>query len=75
MKKHKYIRKEYGFIIFPDTFNHNDFGNKSNIMSAGFCWIDTKEQKCTCVGESISLGIKSLPEDSDKMTKQFFNMW
>lgn len=75
MKKHKYVRKDLGFIIFPETFNHGDFGNKSNIISAGFCLIDTKLEQCICSGESISLNIKSLPEDSEKMTNQFFNYY
>lgn len=72
MEKHKYIRKKYGFIIFPKTFNHSDFGHKSDTISAGFCYIDTNERKCTCFGESISIGVKSLLEDSEEMTIQFF---
>jgi len=75
MNKHKYIRKEYGFIVFPEVFNHNDFGSKDNIISAGFCYIDTKTQECTCFGKSISLNINSLPEDSERMTHQFFGMY
>lgn len=73
MKKHKYVRKELGFIVFPDTFSHDDFGNKSNVISAGFCYINTETQECKCFGESISIGIKSLEEDSQQMTNQFFN--
>jgi hypothetical protein len=75
MKKHKYVRKEYGFIIFPETFNHSDFGHKGNVISAGFCQIDTELQECFCFGESISIGVKSLPEDSAKMKKQFFEYY
>ena len=75
MKKHKYIRKEMGFIIFPETFNHNDFGSKEYVTSAGFCQIDTQLEQCFCYGESISLGLKSLPEDSEKMTLQFFSLY
>lgn len=71
MKKHKYVRFEYGFVILPEVFNHSDF-QPFNVISAGFCYIDTKEQKCQCFGESISLKTKSLPEDSDAMTLQFF---
>lgn len=72
MNKHKYVRKQYGFIIFPETFNHSDFGRKDNVISAGFCYIDTAKQECRCFGESVSIGVKSLTEDSERMTKQFF---
>lgn len=75
MKKLKYIRKQNGFIVFTDTFNHNEVTTKNDIISAGFCYIDTEQKKCTCFGESVSLGIKSLDEDSDKMTNQFFNYY
>lgn len=72
MNKHKYVRKQHGFIIFPETFNHSNFGNKENVISAGFCYINTGEGLCRCFGESVSLGIKSKEDDSDKMTIQFF---
>lgn len=75
MKKLKYIRKQNGFIVFTDTFNHNEVTTKNDIISAGFCYIDTEQEKCTCFGESVSLGIESLDEDSDKMTNQFFNYY
>ena len=73
MNRHKYVHKREGFILFPDTFNHSDFGSKNNIISAGFCQIDTELEECFCFGESLSVGIKSLPSDSKDMTKQFFN--
>ena len=76
MKKHKYVRKEYGFIIFPDAMQHSDFKKyNGNILSAGFCYIDTEKQVCKCFGESVSLNIKSLEEDSERMTHQFFNFY
>lgn len=75
MNKHKYVRKENGFIIFPETFNHSSFGNKSNVISAGFCYANIEARECRCFGESVSLGIKSKEDDSDKLTKQFFGYY
>lgn len=76
MKQHKYVRKEYGFIVFPETMQHSDFKkHNEDVLSAGFCYIDTEKQECKCFGESISLKLKSLPEDSERMTRQFFSYY
>jgi len=62
----KYIRTVNGFVLFPDTFIHAevDVGlSLSPIRSAGFY------HNGICFGESISLGIKSLPEDTEELAK------
>lgn len=68
--KQKYVRiGKYEFIIFPTTINHDAFFN-FHPTSAGFCYI--YGNKVDCYGESVSLKLKSLPEDSMLATKQVF---
>lgn len=61
----KYIvTRDMRIIVFPPTFNHSDFA-RFNPVSAGFIWFGVDREgnpKCTCDGESISLGLKSQPE-------------
>ena len=69
--KLKYIRlKEYdSVIIFPMIIEHIKFKNM-NPISAGFCYVE--ENKVTCFGESFSLDLKSLSNDTEMATKQVF---
>jgi len=71
--KHKYVRlKKYNQIIFfPQTLNHSDF-NMFDLISAGYCYLDNEDNKIRCFGESLSLGIGSLEEDSELATKQVY---
>jgi len=71
MAKLKYVRtKEYNsIIIFPTLINHSEFKNL-DIISAGFCYVNTTTVEC--FGESVSLKLKSLPEDSEIATKHVF---
>jgi hypothetical protein len=70
MEKMKYVRlQEYdSIIIFPCVISHDDFCQFLPI-SAGFCYIT--EAKVKCFGESISLKLKSDPDDSKLATKQY----
>ena len=70
-RKQKYVRlgRYDEIVIFPDTLQHSDFKYLKPI-SAGFCYVDA--DKVRCFGESISLGLESLPEDSDIATEQIF---
>ena len=70
-RKQKYVRlgKYDEIIIFPGTLQHSDFRYLEPI-SAGFCYVDV--DRVRCFGESISLGLESLPEDSDIATEQIF---
>ena len=66
--KQKYIKTEDDVIIvFPELLQHSRFKGFKPV-SAGFISIgySNKQQctQCTCYGESISLGLKSDPEDS-----------
>jgi hypothetical protein len=74
MEKQKYVKlKEYGvFIIFSPLVPHNDMKHLG-VVSAGFCYVDAKNEKIDCFGESIGVGLKSNEyEDSVKATMQIF---
>lgn len=70
MEKMKYVRiGEYNsIIIFPEIIQHSQF-QKFSPKSAGFCYISP--EKVVCFGESISLNLKSDPEDTKFATKQY----
>lgn len=74
-------------VVFPDAIMHRDirvrvaYQNDAQIISAGFIDFeignppgdrDYYQGFANCYGQSDSLGIKSLEEDSDIATKQFF---
>lgn len=69
--KLKYVRlKKYNeIIIFPIILDHSTFKHL-NPISAGFCYIYDNEVKC--FGESVTLKIKALEDDSYYATKQIF---
>lgn len=72
--RQKYVRLfEYNsIIIFPEIIQHSDFKGW-NVLSAGFCYVNTYKKQVECYGESVSLGLKSLQkEDSELATKQLF---
>lgn len=77
----KYILDEYGnFALFSEANAHNDIakGFYQKPESAGFCKVlvgSNTETKAfvlyvECYGESISLNLKSRPEDSEIITKK-----
>lgn len=74
--KHKYIRIEnVGIILFPDQnlLTHKNIGEQIEncgltIISAGFANIHAGEVRC--FGESISLGIGSIPIDTEILARQ-----
>ena len=69
--KQKYVRlKQYNqIIIFPQIIEHSKFKYLEPI-SAGFCHI--RKDKVVCFGESISLRLKGLEDDTFMATKQIF---
>ena len=69
--KQKYVRlKEYNqIIIFPTIIEHSSFRNMDPI-SAGFCYVS--DEKISCFGESRSLRLKGMEDDSFIATKQVF---
>ena len=69
--KQKYVRlKEYNqIIIFPTIIEHSSFKNMDPI-SAGFCYVNS--DKISCFGESISLRLEGMEDDSFIATKQVF---
>lgn len=71
--KHKYVRlPNYNqFIFFPTAIEHSTFRNL-NPVSAGFCYLDNDDKKIKCFGESISLKLYSLEDDSYHATKQVY---
>lgn len=69
--KLKYVRlgRLDEIIIFPEVIEHSSFKGL-NPISAGFCYIN--EDRVKCFGESVSLGLKSMDDDSVIATKQLF---
>lgn len=70
----KYIRLGGGLdeiVIFPMTLEHSSF-EEMNPISAGFCIICNKSVKC--YGESVSLELNSMSDDSNLATKQVFGL-
>lgn len=67
MSKVKYIKtKNNQIIVFPEYHTHSEFRNFEPI-SAGFISIgfdNDRQMNCTCYGESVSLKLKSVKEDS-----------
>ena len=66
-------------VIFPNVISHDEmalhFGDKS-IISAGFVHIDTDDVTNTfCYGESFSLGVRSMKEDTTLFKIQFEDMF
>ena len=67
--------------LFPETETHGDVaraltrGNPDSVVSAGFCDIYCDSDKCeytwSCWGESVSLGVKSLPTDAATLNRMF----
>lgn len=72
----KYIITYHGSpIIFPESETHSDVARTVGAISGGFVKIspvyDVKKDVqivAECYGESISLGLKSRPEDSAILT-------
>jgi hypothetical protein len=64
--KIKYITFDTGLIeaiiIFPEYVMHRDIDIQGEILGAGF--IEVIDGQWNCYGESISLKVKSRPEDS-----------
>lgn len=66
----KYIRiKHTQFIIFSETFAHDEVADKmrikkEDILGAGFISV-TNPENVSCMGHSISLGIDSNEKDTE----------
>jgi hypothetical protein len=64
----KYIRFETKeFAVFPQHMNHSDAAKASRfaVVSAGFVCVSDGVMRC--IGGSTSLGIESMPGDSDAL--------
>lgn len=69
--KAKYIRTEYGFLVFSDENTHKHIARSVEARSgcaesAGFVCAD-EAGKLVCFGESVSLGLESEPDDTDRL--------
>jgi len=68
--KQKYVITEHGeIIVFPELIQHSTFRN-FNPISAGFIYFGLNEDgnpTCSCYGDSVSLNLKSRPEDDTKL--------
>lgn len=75
MKQKYVISKNREIIVFSELLQHSEF-RKFNPISAGFISFGVKDGNptCSCYGESISLGLKSNPEEDTKLAKQQLNM-
>jgi hypothetical protein len=77
--KLKYVMGAYGPVIFPETYTHSDIadGVKGEIKSAGFLFLayDKKEERFVshAHGQSISLGLKSDPENDSRIIDRILN--
>lgn len=73
--KTKYIIIEYSYpIIFSECNKHSDFKHLGEITSAGFCNVNLYEDEMDVYGESVSLGIKSDPDnDAPILNKLIFS--
>lgn len=82
--KLKYILTKTGaFVLFHPVTTHADMakGLYGTPISAGFCHIQTKDFEepmrstvsVECFGESISMKLKSRPEDGEIITKALNN--
>jgi hypothetical protein len=64
--KIKYITFDTGLydciVIFPAYTKHSEIGSLGKLLGAGF--IEVVDGKWNCYGESVSLDIKSRPEDT-----------
>jgi hypothetical protein len=68
----KYIRtSENEIIVFSELQQHSEF-KSFNPISAGFISIGIRDGNpdCTCHGESVSLGLKSMEDDTRLARKQ-----
>lgn len=68
----KYIRtKDNEIIIFGEIMQHKEF-KEFDPISAGFISIGVKggNPDCTCYGESISLHLKSIPDEDTKLARR-----
>lgn len=72
-RRQKYVRVEQydGIIIFPMFIEHSEF-KRLKPISAGFCYVGADE--INCFGDSFSLGLKSMPDDSFHATKQILGV-
>ena len=77
MNKVKYIRTNHNeIIIFGEIMNHSDF-SRFNPISAGFISFGLNREgnpTCRCYGESISLNMKSNPEEDTLIAKRQLGM-
>ena len=75
--KTKYvITKDKIIIVFSELLQHSEF-KWFNPISAGFISFGVNQQgnpSCECYGESVSLGLKSNPEEDTKIAKRQLNM-
>jgi hypothetical protein len=75
--KQKYIiTNNNEIIVFSELLQHSAFA-KFNPVSAGFISFGVNKEgnpSCSCYGESISLGLKSNPEEDTKLAKRQLNM-
>lgn len=73
MARTKYIRtKDNKIIVFSELHQHKEFKH-FNPISAGFISFSVGEDKeidCTCWGESTSLDLKSMEDDTNLAKKQ-----
>jgi len=73
--KVKYVMfPENRFIILPLNMSHDSVGMGVRPVSAGFVWLTTTEDgncEAEVAGESVSLGIKSRPEDAKTIAWYF----
>lgn len=79
----KYIVFESGdAVVFSNGADHKAMANGRKVRSAGFCFIETGRnqwddivvKRFGCYGDSQSLGVKSMPEDSEIVKQIFIGM-
>jgi hypothetical protein len=65
----KYVRAREAFIVFAEPESHSRLIN-FNVISAGFCHFNRADLCWICYGNSVSLNLSSLDEDSELLNRQ-----
>ena len=70
------ITKDKKIIVFSELLQHSEF-KRFQPISAGFISFGVNKQgnpSCSCYGESVSLGLKSNPDEDTMIAKRQLNM-
>ena len=64
-------------VVFTELATHKDVARgfmPGTIIGAGFCYIDERDCKYVCYGESTSLNVKSRGDEDSKLLNKFLGV-